>query len=90
MLDSQHNPFHTTFSSRLAALASFRPHTASGPVSSTPFSGTYVVEAMVMVDVKTYSEFNYDPNLLEDYILHFWQVVSYRHVNIWTQRQKRL
>ncbi|XP_070194177.1 A disintegrin and metalloproteinase with thrombospondin motifs like [Littorina saxatilis] len=33
---------------------------------------------MVMVDVKTYSKFNYDPLLLEDYILHFWQVVNLR------------
>lgn len=78
----QHNPFHTTFSSRLAALASFSPRKTSGAAAATPFSGTYVVDAMVMVDVKTYSAFNYDPIQLEDYILHFWQVVSYT-VNKW-------
>lgn len=38
-------------------------------------NGTYVVEVMVMVDVKMCEAFSYDSRQLEDYILHFWQAV---------------
>ncbi|XP_025109393.1 uncharacterized protein LOC112573337 [Pomacea canaliculata] len=41
-------------------------------------NGTYVVEVMVMVDVKMCEAFNYDSRQLEDYILHFWQAVNLR------------